>query len=163
MGVIVTFDYTAWIARYPEFAQSGGTQPVTPAQAQAFFNEATMYLRNDGGGPVNTAAAQSTLMNMVTAHVAALNANLANGQPTSPLVGRISSANEGSVSVTVDFTPENAEQWFAQTKYGAAFWAATRAYRMMIYVPGPRARRIGGIGYPGAPGAIPGVGNIFTW
>jgi hypothetical protein len=162
MGVIVTFDYAKWIARYPEFAQSGGTQPVTPAQAQAFFDEASLYMRNDGGGPVSSAVTQLLLMNMVTAHVAALNANLANGQPTSPLVGRISNASEGSVSVAVEFSPEVAAQWFNQTKYGAAFWAATKAYRMAVYVPGPRARRIGGYGGYGN-GAVPGVGNIFPW
>lgn len=161
MGVIVTFDYNAFIGRYPEFGPSG-TQPVSQPMGQAYFNEATMYLRNDGGGPISTAAIQFTLMNMLTAHIAALNTPTSTGQPASPLVGRITNASEGSVSVAVEFTKDNAAMWFAQTKYGAAFWQATAAYRTASYITGPRARQIGGVGGY-TPGGIPGVGNIFPW
>ena len=159
MGVVVTFDPVAWAARYPEFGPTSA-QPVSAALAQQYFNEATIYLRNDGGGPVNTASIQSALLNMLTAHIAALNAANALGQPASPLVGRVSAATQGSESVTTEFNKSDAVAWFGQTKYGAAFWEATKQYRTMAYLPGPRARQIGG--FPRAQG-IPGVGNIFPW
>ncbi len=151
MGVIVTFDPVGWAARYTEFAY------LPQATILAYAAEAQMYLRNDGGGPVNNATVQLTLLNMVTAHVAALNAPLPNGQPGPTLVGRISSASEGSVSVSAqnDYPP-GTPQFFQQTKYGSAFWAASAPYRRMKYVSGAGraaygAPFSGGPGWPGWP------------
>lgn len=129
MGVAVIFDYAVWSARYPEFATV--SQPL----AQSYFDEATVYHANDGSGPVKTAAQQSTYLNMLTAHIAALNATVAGVAPT-PLVGRISNASEGSVSVGVDFPVTINNAWFEQTKYGSAYWQATSGYRNMRYRPG---------------------------
>src|SRR6266496_3563481 len=114
MGVIVTFSYEAWVARYPEFIG------IPSGQAQAFFNEATLFHRNDGGGPVSTAAIQSTLLNMVTAHIAKRYITV-NGQPASDLVGRITNASEGSVSVASEMgdVASGTKAWWMQTKYGA--------------------------------------------
>jgi Protein of unknown function (DUF4054) len=129
MGVIVQFNYAQWIARYPEFKQ------VSQATAQEYFGEATLYLRNDGTGPVRDAPTQSRLLNMLTAHIAALNAPSADGEAAPPLVGRISNATEGSVSVqTQNDYPPGTVQWFQQTRYGSAFWAATVAYRSSYYL-----------------------------
>ena len=129
MGVVVAFDYNAWSVRYPEFGS------ISESLAAAYFAEAGLYLRNDGGGPVSDAATQSLLLNMLTAHIAALNYGV-NGEPSSPLVGRIASATEGSVSVSVDTgaLPGSAA-WFQQTKYGLSYWQATAGYRTMRYVP----------------------------
>jgi hypothetical protein len=138
MGIQVNFDYQTWIALYPEFAS------VSAAQAQGFFNLATVYHRNDGGGPVNNAALQTTLLNLVTAHIAALSVQ-AQGDPSpgSPKdvnapVGRISAASEGSVSVSFDYGTSASERraFFAQTRYGAMYWAATQQYRTACYLPG---------------------------
>ena len=129
MGVSVTFDYNVWQKRYPEFST------VDPVLAQAYFDEAALYLRNDGTGPVADEGTQRTLLNMLTAHIAKLNATV-NGQAPSDLVGRITDATEGSVSVGADKTPlPGTAAWFAQTKYGFAFWQATRAYRTARYRP----------------------------
>ena len=123
MGAVVTFDYTGWTLRYPEFVSV--TQPL----AQAYFNEACLYCDNTGAGPVNDAPTLSMLLNMLTAHIAQLNAAIG-GQAASPLVGRISEATEGSVHVSADLpaVPGSAA-WFAQTKYGLAFWQATAQFR----------------------------------
>jgi uncharacterized protein DUF4054 len=130
MGVIVQFNYAQWIARYPGFAR------VAQPTAQEYFGEATLYLRNDGTGPVRDAGTQSRLLNMLTAHIAALNAPSADGEAAPPLVGRISNATEGSVSVqTQNDYPPGTVQWFQQTKYGSAYWAATVAYRSAHYLP----------------------------
>jgi Protein of unknown function (DUF4054) len=78
MRVIVQFDYARWIARYPEFAQ------VQQPTALEYFGEATLYLRNDGTGPVRDAETQLRLLNMLTAHIAALNAPSADGHRSGP-------------------------------------------------------------------------------
>ncbi len=131
MGVTVSFNFPAWIARYPEFGYLDETL------VQLYFNEATVYHRNDGGGPVRDAGAQLTYLNMLTAHIAALNASDQNGNPASTLVGRISSAGEGSVNVGTDYQMNNpSAAWYNQTRYGAAYWSATRPYRTARYLRG---------------------------
>lgn len=127
MGVAVTFNYAKWVARYPEFAS------VSEPTAQAYFDEATIYLRNDGSGPTSSPTVQLTLLNMLTAHIAARYAVI-DGKSASDLVGRISNATEGSVSVQADMdaVPGTAA-WYMQTKYGADFWNATAAYRTFRY------------------------------
>jgi hypothetical protein len=131
---VVTFTYADWSTRYPELAAS-----VALPLAQLYFNEAQMYCDNTPQSPIRDASQggqREILLNMVTAHIAALNAPL-NGQASSPLVGRISNATQGSVSVQTqnDYAPGTV-QWYQQTKYGAAYWAATAAYRTMRYIPG---------------------------
>lgn len=134
MGVSVAFNYQAWIARYPEF-----TNTVTSDIATGLFNEAVIYHRNDGTGPVNSTTAQSTYLNMVTAHLAMLYFGT-DADPASSVVGRVSNANEGSVSVAVEMSADGgpSKDWWVQTKYGASYWAATAAYRTMRYLHGPR-------------------------
>ncbi len=134
MGISVGFDYQAWRARYPEFNDT-----VPQDMAQQFFNEATLYHRNDGSGPVAKPLAQSIYLNMLTAHIAQLYVGT-NAEPASSLVGVVNSASEGSVSVGVELDANGSptQAWFMQTKYGASYWAATTAYRSMRYMPGPR-------------------------
>lgn len=129
MGVSVAFDYDAWLLAFPEFSAVG-----KPA-AQGYFDMATMYHSNDGRGPVKTAAIQSQLLNLVTAHIAQLFAPPSDGSEPSQVVGRISSASEGSVSVSTEYKmPDSAtEAWFNQTKYGASYWAATALFRVFQY------------------------------
>ena len=134
-GAVVTFNYNAWSQRYPEFA-------ITEALAQLYFNEATLYMDNTGCGPVQDLPTLTTLLNMVTAHIAWINAPQVNGQPNnapgsipgSPLVGRIGNATQGSVSVQIEMPDQpGSAAWWQSTKYGAAFWQATAQYRMFRY------------------------------
>lgn len=134
----VTFDYAAWVARYPEFASPGGAQPVDPTLAALYFAEAGIYCANDGTSLVPTDALLTVYLNMLTAHIAALNTPAAGGAAASPLVGRVSTASEGSVSVSAENQyPAGTVQWYQQTKYGSAYWAATAAWRTARYSPGP--------------------------
>lgn len=131
MGAVATFDYAAWKARYPEF------NTVSSSLAGQYFVEAGLYLNNTGAGPVADAPTQLMLLNMLVAHIAKLNAVIEN-TPASDLVGRINNASEGSVSVGAEADlPPGSPQWFAQTKYGFAFWQATARFRRMNYIPGP--------------------------
>jgi hypothetical protein len=143
MGVVVQFNYAQWAAIYPEFNNT-----VSAPQAQEYFQLATSVHRNDGGGPVNDADQQLALLNMLTAHVAALMAPATAGGQASSIVGRISGAAEGSVSVQTAYSNNVSQQmaWFIQTKYGAMYWTATAPFRTMRYLPN---RNRGVVGPPG--------------
>lgn len=129
MGIVV-FDVEKFWKRYPEFAT------VPDELLQEFFTEATIYLDNTDSSRVKDLQQRAMLLNMLTAHIAKLNAG-SNGEAATELVGRISSATQGSVSVSADMGPvSDTEAWYLQTKYGAAYWNATAPYRTMQYVPG---------------------------
>lgn len=135
MTPAVTFNYSVWVARYPEFVNVG--QPL----AQSYFDDAGLYCANDACNPAFCIL--PTLLNMLTAHIAWLNAprdaagnpSSTGTQPAPSLVGRISAATEGSVSVTSEYDSDAgpSQAWFLQTKYGAAFWQATAQFRTMRY------------------------------
>jgi hypothetical protein len=127
----VVFDPTVWRNQYPQF------DAVTDVSANGYFNIATLYLDNGDCSIVQDVTQRSTLLGLLTAHIATLNgAGTASGAP-SGLVGRITSATEGSVSVQTSYPdPKSAlEGWLNQTTYGAMFWAATGYLRMFRYVP----------------------------
>ncbi|ELY5940592.1 DUF4054 domain-containing protein [Cronobacter malonaticus] len=127
---IVVFDIEAFRERYPEF------NSVSDALLNAYFVEATVYLDNTDCSPVTDAAVRSVYLNMLVAHLAAINSGTG-GQSASGLVGRVTSASEGSVSVSVDAGPSSASSWwYLQTPYGAAYWQATAQYRTFRYLPG---------------------------
>src|ERR1019366_68151 len=130
----VAFDYPVWAAAYPELS---GNLPV--GQAQSYFLIGQLYLDNSSCSAVTDLGIRSALMNMLVAHLAAM-FNGVNGEKPSELVGRISAATQGSVSVTAEYAipPSASAAWFTQTKYGAAYWQATSIYRRFSYVPGPQ-------------------------
>lgn len=133
MGVVVSFDPAAWAAQFPNFAY------LSSQQSQSYFDMATTICRNDGGGPVPTAAIQTALLNVLTAHIAQLFAPPQGGgaAPSPGVVGRISNASEGSVSVATEFDAPQAAAWYAQTQYGAMFWEMSKSFRTARYLPGP--------------------------
>lgn len=130
MGVVVTFDYTAWSALFPQFSN------LTEDQVeQVVLPLAVQYNRNDGGGPICDAGVQTQALNLMVAHCAQILFGSAT-QKVSPLVGRVSSATEGSVSVDTDYGGQPASAaWFNQTPYGAAWWVLVKPYRLGIYAP----------------------------
>lgn len=126
---VVVFDPAAFILLYPAF-----TSVPAPALS-ANFNLATLQLNNSCCSVVNDAPTRSALLNLLTAHITAL-LNGVNGVAPSGLVGRISSATQGSVSVAAQFNAEDfSESYFAQTQWGVAFWQSTIVYRTAMYVP----------------------------
>lgn len=125
---IVVFSYANWESRYPEFVG------VNSGTAQLYFDEATLYLDNTSGSIVQDIGKRTVLLNMLTAHIAALYSGTT-GSPASPLVGRISNASEGSVSVGTQMTLAEQAQWYAQTKYGLSYFQATAYLRTARYVP----------------------------
>lgn len=129
-GAVAVLDIAAFKLAYPAFATLSDPQ-ITEA-----FTLGTIYLRNDGTGPVRTVALQTALLYQLTAHLAQLMFG-ANGEAPSGIVGRVNSASEGSVSIGADWPTTANNAWFLQTPFGANFWQATAAYRMARYIPGP--------------------------
>jgi hypothetical protein len=135
MAQFVTFNYAEWIAQYPMF--NVAPTITTELVAQNYFNMAGMlYLRNDGSGPISNPERQKFLLYLLTCHLAALITGYG-GQAPSGLVGRVSSASEGSVSVSVDFPSSPNGAWFNMTPWGALYWQATASLRTMQYRGGP--------------------------
>nr|WP_239029815.1 DUF4054 domain-containing protein [Novacetimonas pomaceti] len=124
----VAFDYAAWAQRFPALA----AQADAPAAA-AYFSEATLLLSPRARSP-RDAARRGMLLNLLVAHIAQLDQQVAQGNA---LVGRISDATQGSITVRAQMAGEGASAaWFNQTPYGAQFWAMSRRMRLARYVPG---------------------------
>lgn len=135
VGAVVVFDYTIWSAKYPALAAS-----VSQDTAQVWFDEAgTLYLNNSPQSIVQDLTVRAMILGMLTAHLVMLNVPIAGAAP-SGLVGRISNATQGSVSVAAqnDYPPGTV-QWYQQTGPGSAAWAAMAPYRTARYRP--QARR----------------------
>ena len=137
----IVFDYAQWTALFPEL--DGVAQP----QAALYFGLATKYVANPNPY-INDVEMLTTLLYLTTAHISRLLSPQVNGAsvtsgsvPPSPLVGRIDSATEGSVTVSADFgtQPANA-QWWIQTTYGSFAWQLLKPFRLMRFVPAPRRR-----------------------
>lgn len=147
----VVFDPPTFVALYPEF-----TGLPNGAMVQSFAL-ATLQLVAGCSSRVLDANQRELLLDLLTAHILFLSngSNDGAGSVTPPpgVVGRVSDATEGSVSVSAQFEGPAAAQYYLQTKYGAQYWAATARYRTMLYVPGPA------IGYQGVANAGPWWGN----
>lgn len=129
MTGVVQFNYTTWSVFYSKLAAK-----ITRELAELIFEMAELYCDNTPCSPVQNLKQRSMLLNMLVAHIAIINYG-ANGNDPSPLVGRISQATEGTVSVTAanDYPPGTA-QWYQTTTYGSQFYAATGQFRTGFYM-----------------------------
>ena len=131
MGVMVTFDPVAWAAAYPQFSNVSAaslTGVILPL--------AQVYCRNDGGGPIDDPNMQTQALGLMVAHCAQLFFG-STTQPLSSIVGRVSNASEGSVSVTTSWPEASSlnEAWLSQTQYGAAFLVLISSVTLGRYFP----------------------------
>ena len=130
---IASFTYSAWAAIFPELGLY-----TNSAQATQYWTEATMLLDNTISSPVQDVTQRTAILNLITAHICALRQPLG-GQPSSPLVGRISDATEGSVSVKAELiVAAGSAQFWAQSKYGLQAWQMLLPFRSARYYAGPR-------------------------
>ncbi|HCS1854801.1 TPA: DUF4054 domain-containing protein [Shigella dysenteriae] len=144
MGTVM-FDCRMFVSLYPEFST------VTPELLTAVFNQATaLYQDNTDDSPVTDLKEREQLLFLLVAHLCALR-GLGNGRDgQAGLVGRITSASEGSVSVSVDNSGSNdASWWYLQTPWGADYWQATAPYGSMQYHSGGAPSRYPGHYYRG--------------
>lgn len=122
MGIVV-FDSAKFKTRYPEFAAKDDTFLA------ACFEEACIYLDNTSSSIVGDLSTRAMLLNMLVAHIVALQARDANN------VGRVQSASQGSVSASFAVNAPGSSDWFMQTQYGASYWRAIQPYASMLYIP----------------------------
>lgn len=128
---IVVLDIAKFLAMFPEFSN------VTDAQLPFLFYQATDYLNNSECSLVEDAVKRERLLYLLMAHLAYMRYGDANGNGGTGLVGRLSSATEGSVSVSSDAGQvEFRYMWYTQSPYGMDYWQATKVYRMANYYPG---------------------------
>ena len=98
------------------------------------FQLATLQLNNSYGSIVQDAPTRAYLLNLLVAHLTQLIYGI-DGQAPTGVVGRISSANQGSVSVQTEFqTQSEAAAFYVQTQFGAIYWQSTAIYRTARYV-----------------------------
>ena len=127
---VANFNSAGFKARYPEFAATAD------ALLEQYFLEAGLYLSNTDSSPVQNVTRRVVLLNMLTAHIAALGGALSAEGQAKP-VGRVSAAAEGSVSASLEYAQPGTHSWFTQTQYGAAFWQVTISLRSAFYIPRP--------------------------
>lgn len=134
---VVIFDPAAFIVEYPEFAA------IPSGLLTRNFNHATLQLDNSCGSLVRDANKREILLDLLTAHLTFINQGTNDGAgnvtPPYSVVGRLATAQEGSVNMGAEYdAPPNASQaWLIQSKYGAEYWSATAKYRTMRYIPAP--------------------------
>ena len=128
---IVVLDIDKFRAMFPEFSN------VPDAQLPFLFDQATDYLNNSECSLVEDAIKRERLLYLLMAHLAYVRYGDNKGNGGSGLVGRLSSASEGSVSVSSEAGQvEFRYMWYTQSQYGMDFWQATKVYRMANYYPG---------------------------
>lgn len=148
------FDYAKWAALFPYLAApvGGVTEPI----ATGFFTVAELLFANDDCSPIQDVDKRLVYLNYIVAHLARLSGYpVAAGETAQPdgMVGRITSATEGTVSVSAGWAASvsNSEAYWIQTAEGATFWQLTRWMRTARYIApppryfGPARRAFGGI------------------
>lgn len=125
---VVVFDPTAFKTLYPQFAA------VADPSLTSYFDLAVMIVNNTCRSPVSDATKRERLLNLLVAHIATLFMPAASGG-SGGVVGRVSSATEGSVSIDAEYAANVSQSmaWFIQTPWGALFWQLTSPYRSFRY------------------------------
>lgn len=124
MSGVVVFDPAEFRLLYPSIS-------ATDEQLEMYFAMAETFLDNTECSIVKDLDARKTMLYLLVAHIALLSQQAENGNP---VVGRISNATEGTVSVGLDYgTMGNNERWYLQTPWGAMYWQMSKKYRSMVY------------------------------
>ena len=129
MSGVVVFDPVEFRALYP-------TIQATDDQLEMYFEMAETFLDNTKCSVVKDLGARKRLLYLLVAHIATLTGQAEKGNN---VVGRVSSATEGTVSIGLDYgTMGNNERWYLQTPWGAMYWQLTKKYRSAVYRLGLR-------------------------
>lgn len=136
-------------------AISGDTLTVSAVTSGALAVGSALYDGPSIGGSFVTPGTVITALGSGAGGIGTYTLNVTYGSPvsaetmivpgvpnvTTPLgvVGRISDASEGDVSVSAQWEapPNPSAAYFLQTKYGAQFWQMTAKYRRAIFLPAP--------------------------
>jgi hypothetical protein len=101
---------------------------VADDELAGYFMRAQLYIDNGETALIPNPPRESILY-LTMAHLISL---YKDGRGSS--VGRISSASQGSVSVSFGFSPTVGGEWWQQTQYGAEVWAVTLKYRTFRWI-----------------------------
>lgn len=123
---VVIFDPAAFKVAYPQFSA------VSDGVLTNYFNLATLYLSNTDCSIVQNIPKRTMFLWLLTAHIGKISGALS-PDGSAGLVGRISSATEGSVSVSAEYPTSPNAAWFLQSEWGAMYWQATLPYRSARY------------------------------
>ena len=132
MDGVVALDPALFRGSYPELAG------LTAPQLATYWTMAGTFCDNTPASPVTDwqpGGKRATCLNTLVAHIATLMGHGPQGAARGGLVGRIASAGQGSVNVSLDMPSNPNSAWFMQTQYGAMFWQLTAPERMAFYVP----------------------------
>lgn len=130
---VVIFDVAKFRTLYPLIK-------LSDVELEYCFAKAELLLNNSKRNLICDLKKREILLYILTAHFATLQDRINNGNDA---VGRVSSASEGSVSVSLDYPQGNGsafKAWLDQTQYGAEYWVMTAQYRTMRYIPSPFPR-----------------------
>jgi hypothetical protein len=160
---VVQFVFSEFATQMPEFAG------INQAWAATAFTDATFLLSNSCRSPIRDANKRQYFLYLLTAHVCFLrfgsNDGAGNVTPAPGIVGRVSDAHEGSVSVRAEYSATNVPQgqaFYIQTRWGALYWQQTAKYRAFRYAP-PPATSCGQCGGPlGMCSCGIGIGPVGT-
>lgn len=149
----IPFDYDVWIGTFPQFAVNPGQTAVVNFILPFAQTYAWREIQSGVGCVAMDGAIQANLLNLMVAHITQLLYG-PNGTTPSGLVGRISQATEGSVSLSTEWPVTQANAWYLQTPFGAMYWQMLQPYFLGgVYVPGPNPGPFGpssayGWGFP---------------
>lgn len=115
---VVVFDPAEFKEVYPHFVNTAD------AVCRFAFAEAELYLNNTDASPVKNEEKRKLLLYMLTCHILTLK------ERGGDVVGQLSSASEGSVSVSYSVPSAPGAEWFSQTQCGLAFWQAIKPYTL---------------------------------
>ncbi len=128
---VVVLDPSAFRSSYPEFAG------LTDGQVTTDWTMAQQLCDNTDDSIIQDVDVRAACLYALTAHFAVLMGQGTQGAARSGLVGRIASATQGSVNVSLEMPTNPDAAFFMQTQYGAIYWQLTGPYRTFLYAPGP--------------------------
>lgn len=124
MNEVVVFKPDEFRELYPKIT-------ATDAQLEDYFAMAETFLDNTPCSIITDLKSRKRMLYLLVAHIATLTGTAEAGNN---IVGRISSATEGSVSVSLDFGDMGKnERWYLQTQWGTMYWQLTKQYRSIAY------------------------------
>jgi hypothetical protein len=130
MSTIFVFDPAEFRALYPNFDK------YSDEQLEWFFEMVENDVLDNTESSCIPLKTRRKLFYLLVAHMAELQGRINDGN--TGLVGRISSATEGSVSISSDLNMGTGalEQWLKQTPYGNMYYSITAKYRTALYIAG---------------------------
>lgn len=117
-----SLDIETFRACYPGLTEA----VISDTELENLWGVISVMLGDGAGNFIYPAPANQTILYAALCHLATLQTN----GMTQP--GRVSSANQGSVSVGFENIHVNSYngQWWSQTKCGSLFWVLTTKYRV---------------------------------